>query len=270
LPLPQHSPDSVILFDQGHFNSHQLTTTYARFASIAANNGWFLENLPGKATAEWLARGRILVIVNALNVQNVEVWELPTPSAFDNGEILAIAHWVENGGGLLLVTDHMPFAGASADLAATFGATFSNGFAFDRAQLAVPNICLDPSQVHIFSRDAHTLGDHAVTTGVQSIATFTGSAFQLPGSPILTFNSTSVALEPRTAWAFAGAYERSVAGWLQGALKDVAKGRVAIFSEAAMFAERMCDATTQMGMNHPLAADNARLLQNVLQWLGRR
>jgi hypothetical protein len=269
-PAPLASADSVILFDQGHFNYHRLSTTYAAFAREATNSGWFIEAVP-EISNTWLSRGRVLVIAGALAATNYpNSWRLPTPSAFSAAEIDVIRNWVGAGGGLLLIADHMPFPGGAGDLASAFGARFSNGFAFDRAQLTLPNPCLRSSEVHVFSRAAGTLADHAVTAGVQRVATFTGAAFESSGTPVLTFTTTSVSLEPSTAWVFGGVAERSVAGWLQGVLTSRDKGRVAIFGEAAMFSEQMCDATTPMGMNHPLAADNARLLRNLLRWLGGR
>jgi hypothetical protein len=50
LPAPLHSPDSVILFDQGHDNGHQLTPSYAALARESRNVGFFAENLPGEGT----------------------------------------------------------------------------------------------------------------------------------------------------------------------------------------------------------------------------
>ena len=270
-PAPQHSPDSVILFDQGHFNYHGLTTTYNAFANDAKTDGWIVEAIAGSVSRASLNRGRVLVIVSALSPVNYpNTWRLPTPSAFSASEIDTLRQWVREGGGLLLITDHMPFAGAAMDVASAFGASFSNGFAFDRSQLALPNPCLRASEVHVFSRSQGTLGDHVVTTGVNTVATFTGSAFEFTGTPILTFTSTSISLEPTIAWQFNNVTERPVGGWRQGGVTTVDRGRVAIFGEAAMFSAQMCDPTTPMGMNHPLAADNPRLLRNLLRWLGGR
>jgi hypothetical protein len=275
-PAPIASADSVLLFDQGHYNYHRLQTTYVAFAREATREGWIIEPVPGEITAAWLARGRVLVIAGALSVvnQHPNSWRLPTPSAFSAVEIDALRQWVSDGGGLLLIADHMPFAGAAMDVAEAFGARFSNGFAFDRTQLLYPSQCLQSTEVQVFSRTAGTLGDHIVTADVQSIATFTGAAFEFAGTfagtPILTFPSSSVSVEPATAWVFTGAPERSVSGWLQGAVADVGSGRVAIFGEAAMFSEQTCSAATAMGMNHPLAAHNVRLLRNLLRWLGGR
>lgn len=268
------SAPPLVLFDQGHFSAHRIDTTYARFAAIVRDEGWALENYSARFDLQALRPAKILVIVNALNERNAgfENWTLPTPSAFTADEIAAVRDWVEEGGGLLLIADHMPFPGAAADLAAAFGVEYNNGFAFDPQQLVQPRTCLAPTEVHLFQRSNGTLADHPLTAGIDQIATFTGSAFRGDITPLMIFNATSVSLVPQTAWVFPTSTPRiSVAGWSQGAVKQFGRGRVAMFGEAAMFSEQTCGPGFPMGMNSPLAAQNRELLINVLRWLaGRR
>ena len=61
---------------------------------------------------------------------------MPTPSAFSEDEIAVLSEWVEAGGSLLLVFEHMPLAGAAQDLAGAFGIEISNGFVVDGTSLA--------------------------------------------------------------------------------------------------------------------------------------
>lgn len=61
---------------------------------------------------------------------------------------------------------------------------------------------------------------------------------------------------------------RSIHGWLQAAAVRVGTGRVAAFGEAAMFSAQLAGpARMPMGMNHPLAKQNAQFTLNVLHWL---
>lgn len=69
------------------------------------------------------------MISNPLHERNIRDWSLPTPSAFTKEEIAALKNWVERGGSLLLIADHMPFPGAAGDLAKAFEVEFSNGYA---------------------------------------------------------------------------------------------------------------------------------------------
>jgi hypothetical protein len=55
-------------------------------------------------------------------------------SAFSPTEIEVVKNWVKDGGSLLLIADHMPFAGAVADLAKAFGFIFFNGFAIKKGE----------------------------------------------------------------------------------------------------------------------------------------
>ncbi|NIQ57151.1 MAG: hypothetical protein GWN71_28375, partial [Gammaproteobacteria bacterium] len=82
--------------------------------------------------------GSLLVISNALDSSNVNDWRRPIRPAFTEAEIEAVRAWVEDGGALLLIADHMPFPGAAAGLAAAFGVTFNDGFAFDPDRVALP------------------------------------------------------------------------------------------------------------------------------------
>lgn len=272
-PTPQAPSASLVLFDHGHFNFHRLNTTYAAFARLLSGDGWTVEAISGPILSDSLRRARLLVIVSPLAQQNANPnnWTLPTPSAFTSDEIAVVRGWVEGGGGLLLITDHMPFPGAIEPLAAVFGARFSNGFAFDPSQLSEPKTCLAEAEVHVFRRADGSLADHPITAGIDTVATFTGSAFEIDGAPLMTFNAASVSVEPQTAWVFLPTTPRiSVAGWRQGAAKQFGQGRVVIFGEAAMFTEQTCGAGTPMGMTSPLARQNSRLLLNVLAWLGGR
>lgn len=261
----------TVLFDQAHHSAHSILTTYATFARLLREDGWIVESSNTTFEPAMLQRARVLVIVNALNQVNLNNWTLPTPSAFTADEIAAVRAWVEEGGSLLLIADHMPFPGAAADLGAEFGIRFSNGFAFDPQQLSQPVTCLTEQQVHVFRNSDGTLLDHPISSGIGSVGTFTGSAFQTAGNgvPLMVFGPNAVSLTPQTAWEFPSSTPRpSVAGWYQGAVLQHGKGRVAVFGEAAMFTEQTCGPGRPMGMNSPAAQHNGRFLVNVIRWLG--
>jgi hypothetical protein len=265
--------NSLVLFDEGHRGFHSISTTFAPFATLLRGDGWSVESSTGTFDAGVLSRARILVIANAIAANNVNNWTLPTPSAFSAAEIAAIRDWVASGGSLLLIADHMPFPGAAGDLAAVFDIRFSNGFAFDPAQIVLPSTCLTESQVHQFRKSDATLREHAITNGVDSVGTFTGSAFQTgsTATPLMVFGPGAVSIEPVTAWQFPSSTPRvAVSGWFQGAVLEYGEGRVGVFGEAAMFSEQTCGAGTPMGMNSPAAQHNRRFVLNVIRWLGGR
>src|SRR5690606_6168533 len=126
----------------------------------------------------------------------------PIRSAFTADEVEAVRGWVAAGGSLLLIADHMPFAGAAAELGRAFGLEFSDGFAVDESGQGNP---------FVFTRADTTLGLHPIVEGrapderIDSIVTFTGQGFRATGGtvePLLRLSPGMVLLEPDTAWVF--------------------------------------------------------------------
>ena len=216
-----------------------------------------------------MGSAKVLVVANALAERDARGdWTLPTPSAFRKAEIEAVQAWVERGGALLLIADHMPFPGANETLAAAFGVAFINGFATDSTCSA---------DEFGFRRVGGTLADDPITRGrrpserIDSVRTFTGQAFRVDqrGRPLLILGPGSVVLMPTTAWEFSDSTPRLPAGGLlQGAVLTYGKGRVAVFGEAAMFSAQVAGAERHaMGLNSPAAGQNVQFLLNVMHWL---
>ena len=259
-PAFENGKGPRIAIDEAHHNFHTRTGRYQACARVLEADGFRVVDYSGSFTEKGLAQVEALVIANALHASNEEQWALPTLSAFTAEEIGAVKRWVEAGGGLLLIADHMPFAGAAHELALAFGFTFSNCFALKSEQGAAER----------FDRNTG-LADHALTNGTKVIVPFTGSAFQIPDSAtaLLTLDDGYTLLEPDTAWQFnTTTRERKGSGWYQAAVRSVGKGRVAVFGEAAMFSAQLAGPEARpMGMNKPEARDNVRLLRNVMRWL---
>ena len=256
----------VVLIDEAHYNFHTMEGRYSAFADLLARDGYIVRPNESPFDSKSLAGVDILVIANALARGYERDWFIPITSAFTDEEIAAVREWVISGGSLLLIADHMPWPGAAQKLAAAFGVTWSNGY-------AVPE---EPRQV-VFRREEVTLADHPITNGrrasesVNSIVTFTGSAFQAPeeADPILIFGEDFVSYMPETAdQAPEDIPTISVSGWFQGAVMRLGEGRVAFFGEAAMFSAQLAGLPGQpMGMNNPAAAENVQFLLNLIHWL---
>lgn len=253
----------LVLFDAAHNSMHSVDRSFRPFAELLRLDGYRFEALGTNLTADSLARAEIFVIVNVLAAENVGNWKLPTPSAYTPAEIEVVRSWVSRGGSLLLVADHMPFPGATRELARVFGFDFVNNFAIDTATW-------DPI---VFRRSDGSLSAHAVTEGIDSIATFTGQAFSAPDSaitPLLTFGPGITAYEPATAWEFDGVPGGSATGMLQGAARTFGAGRVVVLGEAAMLTAQVTGpARRPMGMNAPVANQNQRFVLNVIHWLSK-
>ena len=258
----------LVLIDQAHDNFHTRTGRFSGFAHLLEQDGYRTGDLSSKLTSSDLLDGcRILVIANALDSSNLSEWALPTPSAFTPEEIGILRQWVQEGGSLFLIADHMPFAGAAGLLAQAFDIEFLNGFAFTRENSWPPSV---------FSLKDSTLNPSSVTTGmnpeerIDSLATFTGSAFRAPAGsePLLAFRQGNTILLPDTAWRFnANTPRKDLNGYCQGAIMKYGKGRIAVFGEAAMFTAQIVNGNFRVGFNSELAPQNARFTLNLIHWL---
>ena len=248
----------VVLIDEAHSNFHTATGRYLPFAELLRRDGCVVQASAGQFTAEVLKAGRVLVISNAMNEKNQNDPNAPPLSAFTAQEIAAVRDWVAGGGSLLLIADHPPWSGAAEDLGKALGVRFLNGVAwFENEKSSSGRL--------IFRRSDGTLMDHPVTKGIDEVATFTGSSFQLEaaGQPLLVFGpdvySVKVKDDPNPV---------PLKGHLQGAVLPFGKGRVAVFGEAAMFSAQLSGPTKNpMGMNAAIAKQNPQFLLNVMHWL---
>ena len=245
----------MVLIDEAHFNFHTSSGRYLPFRELLRRDGYLVNGSAAKFTTESLNRTKVLVISNALNEKNQEDWTPPHPSAFTSQEIAVVQSWVSNGGALLLIADHKPFAAAAEELGKAFGIRFISGYAM------IPKV----NKAMVFRKSDGTLRNHEITTGIDAVATFTGSSFQIDrnGQPLLVFGPDVVSMaspnDPNPL---------SVAGHLQGAVLPCGKGRVAVFGEAAMFSAQLGGPyKLPMGMNHPSAKQNPQFLLNVIHWL---
>jgi len=259
----------IIYIDEGHHNFHTKEGRYKAFSNLLERDGYRVRSFTGPFTTSRLESGNIMVISNALNIINIENWYLPTPSAFTKKEISIIKQWVENGGSLFLIADHMPMAGAAEDLARAFGFEMTNGFAMDTLKRG-------PS---IFSLENKTLMKNEITVGnnssekVTEVASFTGQAFTSPpeAKPILVLDEKHVNMLPDTAWVFDENIEKyNAKDYHQGAYRTYGNGRIVVFGEAAMFTSQLAGKNrVRFGMSHELATQNYQLLLNIIHWLDR-
>lgn len=276
LPAFPDGTGPLVCVDEAHHNFHRINGRFKPFAELARADGFRVQALESGFQTPVPAVCRLLVIANAQpNDRDWEDYPYPTPSAFDTAEVARLTEWVRDGGRLLLVADHMPFPGAAAELGAAFGCQFLDGFAvagFTTEAQARANF-LAPT---LFTEVDGTLRSSPATSGrpgsppVTRVATFVGQAFQCgaEAAPLLVLPAGYVSLMPRKAWQFTMETPRvDVGGWLQGAVLQSGRGRVAIFGEAAMFTAQIADDGRPMGMNAPGGEQNDRYVLNLLEWL---
>jgi len=279
--------EPLILLDAAHHNVSQPASR-ASLVQFLVANGYRSRELYQPLAPAVLRDARLVILEGPLSAQNAlpeaftqeqfdAAWSRPVRSAFTAQEITALHDWVNDGGGLLLVFDHMPVAGASSDLAAAFGFEVTDGYAVDVEKLSdlSASSVVEAASV-VFYRDDGTLATHSITAEqgraarIDSIATWTGSAFRVPsgGRSLLTLRPSFISLLPDTAWAFSASTGRQeIGGWSQGAIIEVGQGRVAVFAELGILVSPdLVDEAKGDAEAHP-QVQNPQLLLNVLRWL---
>lgn len=259
-PLFEAGKGPLILVDNGHHNFHTLEGKFAPFGQIAELNGFQVKSISTHPLSQQaLKSAKILVIANALHAKNVDHWSRPIFPAFTAAEIEVIRDWVAHGGHLFLIADHMPFAGAVANLALAFGFTLFDGFAY----------CKPNQKFDIFSLENGMLEQHALNKDIDSIVSFTGHAFRIPEDAIsiITLDSSYKLLMPETAWEFSRDMEMLPAGGLsQLAYSNYGSGKIIMAGKAAMFTAQKAGAV-RFGLNAAFAPNNLTLLLHLLKWL---
>jgi len=183
-------------------------------------------------------------------------------SAYSDEEIQTLKKWIENGGSLFLITDHMPDPPAIARLARIFGITVQDSYVFNEENEIFGGKIF-------FRRENKTLGDHPITRGrpgnneeINFITSFTGSAFKAGKNfiPLMTFNSKKTAWMTKKEGKFPmNTPKIDVEGWYQGGVQKFGKGRLAFFSEAGMFTAQIIGPDKiKFGMNVPDARENSQ------------
>jgi hypothetical protein len=90
-----------VVIDESHCNLHTAGGLYKPLAELLRRDGFVVEPLKARFTAEALAGVDVLVIANALGERNCEKkWDLPTSPAFRSDEVAAVEQWVDGGGSL--------------------------------------------------------------------------------------------------------------------------------------------------------------------------
>lgn len=250
-----------VCIDEAHYNFHTVDGRYAPFADLLRADGYVVVGFASGFTRESLADCDLLVVTNALAEANQSDWSYPHPSAFSK-------EWVRAGGRLLLFADHAPIAGAARDLGAVLGIVMIDAYADGGPgpdEFRVTDGTLLPHPI---------LRGRAPVEQVDSVLTFTGQAVQITQGwePLLVFGPEAKArLNLQQSFRQGSSAERpefSVAGWVHGAVREWDDGRIVFLGEAAMCSAQVSGPDRNpVGMNHPLAPQNAQFCLSAARWL---
>lgn len=268
-PLFPEGNGPVILVDEAHNNDMVLEGGFRPLAEILKQYGYQPFRLYKPIQRSSLKGADILVIIGALHSSNVENWKLPTPSAFSDSEIETLLDWIEGGGSLLLVADHMPYPGAVHKLSGPLGVEWHNGFVIDSVNWGMTH----------FSKKAETLKMHPLISGgnpgeqVTHVASYYGSGFEIRDPDItglLMFDDVNtVSYQTETAWKiFPETPKIPASGLYQAAAVKWGRGRVVLVAEASLFSAQLVGKGKKpVGINYPNNGQNLRFVLNIFQWL---
>jgi hypothetical protein len=288
-PVPSKSGDHsiessvnpVLAFDVGHNNSW-IQDELEVLAEYFTTEGFVVRQHLGAFTRESLNDVHIIHISNAIAPENVNNWSLPTPSAFTSKEIDVLYDWVNDGGSLLMVIEHMPFGGSFEDLARAFDVEVSNGFAVDEHLLSgYSEDVIANAGYLVSSRKEGTLVKHSILDGtepfgqIEFLAADVGSAFRLTARAfsLITLGPTIISLEPEVSWEFDSLTDRrTVTGWSQAGVIEVGKGRVAILGDNFLFIVPafLAPSHWESEKDAKFGIHNAQFTKNLLDWLSGR
>ncbi len=258
-----------VAIDAAHHNFHTADSRYRPFAALLTADGYRVSSWQQQFSHAALKDVDVLVITNALPAAQARNWSAPPASAFTAAEIKELSSWVENGGALLLIADHMPFPAAAAELARAFGFLFYDGYLLDKTRKEQQGLVT--FRVEDGSLQAHPIVDGANgRASISSVTTFLGQAFLAPpeAQALLELGQRHFLFFPQVPGKIGKKTTQiSAETWLQGATLEYGKGRLAVFGEAAAFTAQTNSKGNKVGMNHALGQNNAAFLLNTLYWL---
>jgi hypothetical protein len=257
-----------ILFDEGHNNIHTSSGSYKPFATLIVNDGAEIASTNKQITNGVLSGFDIFIIANARGSGDLN----DTP-AFNEEECNTIKQWVDNGGSLLLITDHFPMGSAVEMLANKFGVEMQKGIVQD--SVFHDKSSNDDSQLE-FSKANHLLADCEITKGIDRVITFTGQSINCKDSCISFLNLSDFAYDmtaktevvkdgddTRVTVTFNN--PKSAKGRSQGLALTAGKGKVIVLGEAAMLSAQVDRENSRFGMN--VNPGNKALALNIIHWL---
>lgn len=267
----------VVLFDEGHLNTHTTTGGYKPLADLLRSDGYRLQVSQQPITAQRLEGVAVLVLALARGANDAN-----DDPAYSEAEAAVIEGWVRAGGSVLLITDHWPYGSAVSSLARRFDVAMGAGLVQDTA-----NHDPDRGDSHlVFSEENGLFRDHPIVRGrnqaewVRRVLTFTGQSLEGPAAavPFLALSDAATERRPgspqverdggdvRVNMEYGATV--SAAGRAQGLALEVEAGRVVVLGEAGMLRAQRDRNGTRVGMNVP-GYDNRQLALNIMHWLSR-
>jgi len=264
---PTYTSNKTFLYDEAHRNFHRSNGTYQAFTKLLVNDGLKMEVNRKSFDSVDLAKYDLLVIANPMPVKDT--------SAYTSWEIEAVYNYVQNGGALLVITDHFPVSKLNEALLSRFGVQSTIGTVEDSVT-SDKTVKGDPRLV--FSKQNGLLPENKFTKNVTKVISFTGQGLKGPdvATSLLDFSKHAYYQPMQLIQQRKGndldikvkfGKPVSAQGWSQALAFPSGKGRVIVTGEAAMLTAQKDPLKNQrFGMNYG-NNDNKQLLMNMIHWL---
>jgi hypothetical protein len=261
-----------ILLDGAHHNFFIQWDFIIPFSDLAKADGYqtIVDSL--NFTPEYLKRFDIVMIITALPFDFTTKNEVTDESTFSEEEINSLYDWVNEGGSLLVFSEHAPFDQAINPLLKRFGIESSIGRAID--SINYNKEIEDTGWIEFSNKNGGLKNEHPILNGrnkeekVTKLMTFGGSA--LTGTEytnLLELSETSENIIHSTGVGPIGK------GNSQGLAGKIGKGKVVALGDSngftAMIFNKDDGSTQAAGMNLE-EYDWRQFVLNTLHWLSTK
>lgn len=270
----------LVAIDEAHKNTHTYgSREFQGLVKLLQNDGYRVKAFTQIITKESLQD------VGCLMVANPGGWDSPNNS-LNEAEITALLAWIRAGGSLLFVVGHMPFPMNAANVINALGINnWHNGYVMvdlgnprpvgniifwraDSLPHAAPTIgATGPGGGTGYQGADAVLAKHRITDGrvpaerISRVTTFGGSVFKVPRGweTLLTMPKQAASYSPPLTPNAIPSITKDTprfpsGGWVQGSVKKIGNGRVAVFGGTGLFWAGQ-------------APDNRQFLLNLMSWL---
>jgi hypothetical protein len=258
-----------ILLDGGHHNFFIQWNFIKPFVELATADGYqtIVDSL--ELTPNYLEQFDVVMIITALPFDFTSKNEVTDESTFSTDEINSLYNWVNNGGSLLVFSEHAPFDQAINPLLQRFGITSSIGRTIDT--LNYNKKIGNTGWIEFSNENGGLKNDHPILNGrnkqerVSRLITFGGSALTGEGySSLLELSKSSENIVHSTGVGPVGS------GNSQGLAGKIGKGKVVALSDSNGFTSMIFDeedgSKQAAGMNLQ-NYDWKQFVLNTLHWL---
>ena len=228
-PTYEANEGPLIMIDAAHKNFFIQSHLIKPLVDLLLNDGYRVSFLDKEFTKENLNQAKVLVVMTALPFDFATESSAANKSTFSKNELNELQMWVNNGGSLLVFSEHTPFDQAINPLLRKFEIESSIGYTIDTINYDKTEL----NQGMIIFEDNNLNNNHPIVNGkykVKRLVSFGGSA--LTGSKyenILKLGKSSLNVEYSPDIGFEGK------GNSQGIAGMYGSGKVAAFGDSNGF-----------------------------------